>query len=96
VWRRGRHRQQHKAHVASSDRAGGSSAHIAGAVAGLGAAEAQRRSLSAAEIDQIVQAEISERLAAAGDYERHGHADRAQRLRSEANALMAAMRAEAP
>jgi hypothetical protein len=36
--------------------------HIAGAAAGLGAEEATRRSLSATEVADIVQAEISERL----------------------------------
>jgi uncharacterized protein len=74
--------------------AGGSP--IAGAVAGLGAGEARRRSLSAAEVDQIVRTEISERLLAAGDYEHSGHADRAQRLRCEASALMLAMAGQAP
>ena len=36
---------------------GAGSPHIAGAVAGLNAAEAQRRTLSAAEVDQIIQAD---------------------------------------
>ncbi len=66
---------------------GAGSPHIAGAVSGLDAAEAPRRVLSAAEVDQIIRAEISERLLAARDYERSGHADRAQRLRSEASVL---------
>jgi uncharacterized protein YqeY len=61
--------------------------YFAGAVAGLGATEAGRRTLNAAEIGQIVRAEISERLRAAGEYERAGHADRASRLRSEARVL---------
>lgn len=55
-------------------------------VAGLGARETQRRSLSAAEMGQIIRAEISARLAAASDYERNGHAGQAQRLRREASA----------
>ena len=46
-------------------------------MAGLGAAEAERRRLSAAEIGQIVRAEAGERERAARDYERAGHADRA-------------------
>jgi uncharacterized protein len=36
---------------------GAGSPHIAGAVAGLNAAEAQRRTLSAVEVDQIIQAD---------------------------------------
>jgi hypothetical protein len=64
--------------------------HIAGAASGPGAGEGQRRALSAAEVDQVVQAEISERLRTAGDYERSGHADRARRLRSEASVLITA------
>jgi uncharacterized protein YqeY len=67
--------------------AGPSSPHIAGAVAGLGAAEAPRRRLSAAEIEQIVRAEAAEREGAARDYERAGQADRAGRLRREAQVL---------
>jgi uncharacterized protein len=73
---------------------GAGSPHIAGA--GLNAAEAQRRTLSAAEVDQIIQAEISERLLAAGDYERSGHADRPQRLRSEAGVLTSVASGNAP
>lgn len=65
--------------------------HIAGSVAGLGAAEAPRRALSAAETSRIIQAEISERQDAAGLYERAGHADRADRLRREAHALAAVL-----
>lgn len=64
-----------------------SSPHFAGAAAGLGAGEARRLNLSDEELAQIVQAEIDERLAAAADYERSGHADRADRLRGEAHAL---------
>ena len=70
--------------------------HIAGAVAGLNAAEAQRRTLSAAEVDQIIQAEISERLLAARDYERSGHTDPAQRLRSETGVLTSVASGNAP
>lgn len=63
--------------------------HIAGSVEGLGAAEAPRRTLSQAETSGIIDAEISERREAAEEYERAGHADRAARLRREANALAA-------
>ncbi len=71
--------------------AGTGSVHIAGAASGAGASEAERRRLTASEADQIVQAEIAERRAAAQDYERRGHPGRAARLRREANILLAAM-----
>jgi hypothetical protein len=64
------------------------SPHVAGAVAGLGAAEAERRSLSAAEVEEIVRAEVAERQAAAREYDRAGHAEQAGRLRREADVLM--------
>jgi uncharacterized protein YqeY len=68
-----------------------SSPHIAGAAAGVGGGEARRRDLSAADIDQIVQAEISERRQAASAYERSGHGTRAERLRAEASVLASAL-----
>jgi uncharacterized protein len=68
-----------------------SSSHIAGAAAGVGGGEARRRDLSAADVDQIVQAEISERMKAADDYERSGHAARAEHLRAEASVLASAL-----
>jgi len=67
------------------------SPHFAGSAAGLGAAEAPRRRLSRAQIDEIVRAEISERRSAAHAYDQAGHADRAARLRSEAQVLSAAV-----
>ena len=54
---------------------------------GLGAGEMQRRSLTGAEIYEIVEAEIAERLAAAAGYEGGGHAEQAGRLRREAQVL---------
>jgi uncharacterized protein YqeY len=66
------------------------SADVASAVAGLGAGETRRRSLSEADVGQILRAEISERLVAARDFENRGHPDRAQRLRGEAGVLTAA------
>ena len=70
--------------------AGTSSPHIAGAAAGLGAAEAPRRTLSPAEVEQVIAAEISERLAAADGYDQAGHAERAGQLRREADVLRTA------
>jgi hypothetical protein len=70
--------------------AGTSSPHIAGAAAGLGAAEAPRRILSPAEAEQVIAAEISERLTAADGYDRAGHTERAGQLRREADVLRTA------
>jgi uncharacterized protein len=67
------------------------SPHFAGAVAGLGAAEAERRDLSEAEIEEIVRTEVAERQAAAQTYLRAGHPGQADRLRQEAQVLMAAI-----
>jgi len=68
-----------------------SSPHIAGAPAGVGGGEARPRDLSEGDVDQIVQAEISERLQAASDYDRSGHVSRAERLRAEASVLASAL-----
>lgn len=63
------------------------SEHFAGALTGLGPGEAPRRQLTAAEVAGIVAAEIAERQSAARQYDRLGHADRAERLRREAGVL---------
>jgi uncharacterized protein YqeY len=63
--------------------------YIAGGVHGLGAAEAHRREISEAAAEGIIRAEISDRQAAAALYDGAGHADRAARLRGEADALTA-------
>jgi uncharacterized protein len=65
--------------------------HIAGSVEGLGAAEAERRTLSDADVAGIVQAEVADRKAAAAQYEQAGHPDRAERLLREADVLLLAM-----
>ncbi|MBO0686268.1 MAG: hypothetical protein J2P45_24235 [Candidatus Dormibacteraeota bacterium] len=65
----------------------GGNAHFAGSTGGLGATEAARRDLTAAEVEEIVRGEMVERLAAAGEYERLGHAAPAERLREEASVL---------
>jgi len=65
--------------------------HFAGAVEGLGAAEVPRRALTEEQASEIVRAEIADRHQAAEFYERSGHADRAARLRREADALAAAL-----
>jgi uncharacterized protein YqeY len=55
---------------------------------GLGVTEVARREQDGAEVERIVRAEISDRHAAADEYERLGRRDRADRLRAEAKALL--------
>ena len=71
-------------------------ADLAGTVAGLGVAEVERRHLQEAEVEQIVQAEVAERRAAADAYERAGQAERAGRLRAEADVLSSHLGGPAP
>jgi uncharacterized protein len=66
---------------------GASSAHVVGATAGVGSSDVQRRTLSDAEMREIVRGEIDERGAAADRYEQHGRHDQAARLRREAAIL---------
>ncbi|MBE1604250.1 GatB/YqeY domain-containing protein [Actinopolymorpha pittospori] len=61
--------------------------HVAGAAIGVGAAEAQRRQLTDADVRAIIENEVRERTAAAAEYERLGRGDAAERLRSEAEVL---------
>jgi uncharacterized protein len=67
------------------------SEHFAGAKAGLRAGDVPRKRLTAAEVTQIVQAEIAERLSAAAEYDRLGHGSQAERLRREADVLAAVL-----
>jgi uncharacterized protein YqeY len=62
---------------------------IAGAALGVGAAEVERRTLTAAETEAIVRREAAERETAAHAYERAGQAPHAERLRAEAELLNA-------
>ncbi|HET6188187.1 MAG TPA: hypothetical protein VFE59_14520 [Trebonia sp.] len=68
-----------------------SSPHFAGAVAGLGAAEVSRREVTDDEAAAIAAAEAADRRAAARDYQAAVHADRAGRLRREAQAIESAL-----
>jgi uncharacterized protein YqeY len=71
--------------------------HFVGAVSGLGAAEAERHTLTEPEVEQIVRTEVAERQAAAHSYDQAGHPDQAERLRREASVLMSVIqRAKAP
>jgi uncharacterized protein len=80
--------------VGSTPAASASSPHVAGAAAGLGATETERRGLSDEEASAIVQAEVTERRAAALTYEQAGREDRAGRLRHEADILAATLAVE--
>jgi uncharacterized protein len=71
----------------ASGAARGGSQHVAGSAAGLGAAEAPRRELSGADIAAIIAAEVTERRAAAGQFDSTGNAGRAARLRREAEVI---------
>ena len=64
-----------------------SSEHIAGATAGVGSSEVDRRVLSGAEVIGIVRGQVAERLSTAEHYEQLGEAQPAQRLRLEAAVL---------
>ena len=55
---------------------------------GVGVAEAQRRELSERDAADIVRAEVAERLEAADRLTAPAHADRATRLRAEADVLL--------
>jgi uncharacterized protein len=64
-----------------------SSEHIAGATAGAGSSDVERRALNGAEVDAIVRAQVDERLRAADEYERLGRRDATDRLLQEAAVL---------
>lgn len=66
---------------------GHSNEHVAGAAIGVGAAEAERRALTEADLRSIVENEVRERSAAAEQYGQAGRADLAERLRAEAEVL---------
>ena len=67
------------------------SQHVAGGVAGLGAAEVERRVLDVESQTAIVKAEIDSRLTAATTYEQHGQSARAAELRLGADVLLAVL-----
>jgi len=77
---------------ATSGEGVGGNEFVAGSAGGLGAAERERRMLTEAESEAIVQREVADRLTAAGEYEQAGHQEPAQRLRQEAAALATAVR----
>jgi uncharacterized protein YqeY len=60
---------------------------FAGTVAGVGATEVERRSLSQAQMEEILRTEIADRETAAIGYEHAGQLGPAERLRAEAKVL---------
>lgn len=63
------------------------SAHIAGARAGLGAAEAARKQLTGDELQVILRGQLAEYVREAGRYAGHGQETAAERLRNQAALL---------
>lgn len=61
--------------------------YFGGASIGLGAAEAERRQLTDADLRSIVENEVQERSVAAAEYEQLGQQGEAERLRAEAEVL---------
>ena len=72
--------------------AGGTSEHFAGAVAGLGTAETERRSLTEAEVSAIIQDEVESARSPLWATNGAGHDDQAGRLRREADVLTVVLR----
>jgi uncharacterized protein YqeY len=60
---------------------------IAGAQAGAGSTEMERRMLPVGEVRELLETEIADRIEAAERYEAGGHQERADRLRREADVL---------
>lgn len=75
------------ADAATVPRAGTGDAPFARSLVGLGAGEAERRALTAAEVEAIVRAEVTDRQAAAREYRRLGRPEHADRLLAEAAVL---------
>ena len=69
-----------------------SDAYVAGAVPGLGAAEAERRGLDPDEQRSLVSSQLEAWESAAADYEQRGHGERAALLRQQIQAIRAALR----
>jgi uncharacterized protein len=64
-----------------------SHARLAATVSGLGAGDIVRRSLTDAELEQVVRREVTERVSAAAEYERAGQREHAEQLRREAQVI---------
>ncbi len=70
------------------------SEHIAGATAGAGSSDINRRVLSDADLIALLRSEVEERCQAADEYTKLGKVDQAERLRSEAEVLREYLPAE--
>ena len=55
---------------------------------GVGAGEVARRELTAEDVLEVVRVEVTDRTAAAAEYERLGRVEQASRLKAEAKALL--------
>ena len=77
---------------APDERAATTSGHIAGARAGLGAAEAARRDLTGSQQQAILRDQITGYTTEADRYEALGHPDAARRLRDQARLLTGYLR----
>jgi uncharacterized protein YqeY len=64
-----------------------SGAHVAGALPGLGAAEAARRTVSERDLQRVIESELWERDAQAQKFELLGRVDDATRLRVESEII---------
>jgi hypothetical protein len=64
-----------------------SSEHVAGALRGLGTADAERRSLNRRDLQRIIETELWERDAQAERFTLLGRIDDATRLRTEADVI---------
>jgi uncharacterized protein len=73
--------------VDASGSSGGRGLAIEQSPVGVGAAEATRRALTEAQVEQIVRTEVAEREAAVAEYDRAGRPERAARLHAEAAVL---------
>jgi uncharacterized protein YqeY len=65
--------------------------YIAGSTVGLAATEADRHEVTEEEAVAIAETEAAERQASARQYQAAGHADRANRLLREAQAIRSAL-----
>ena len=63
------------------------SEHIAGATAGVGSSDVNRRVLSEVDTIAILRGEVEERSQAADEYAKLGRAEQAERLRREVQVL---------
>lgn len=63
------------------------SEHVAGATAGVGSSEAERRELALPQVRALLRSQVEERTTEAARYDDLGRPDDAERLRREAAAL---------